>query len=120
MNTTKRPETLEEALAYNGETMEQFNARTVHDDDNEKAYKELKAVSFALNGGKVRDYKDTSIPGYVPVFTAVGSRSGFSFSDYVFVYSDSVVGARLRVNDPETARYFGTQFISTWDRYING
>lgn len=120
MNTTKKPETLEEALAYNGETMEQFNARTVFDTDGQKAGKELEAVALALNEGKPMDYKDTSVGKYFPVFWAVGSGRGFSFLSCGYVFSRSVVGARLCVRDGDTATYFGKQFISIWDRYING
>lgn len=120
MNTTKKIETLEDALKYNGKTIEEFNARTEHDSDDEKAFKELKEVALALNEGKPMDYKDTSVLKYFPVFWAVGSGRGFSFCHCDYASSGSFVGARLCVRDGETARYFGEQFINIWDRYING
>lgn len=38
--------TLQDALDYNGETLEHFNARTQFDDDKEKADKELAVIEF--------------------------------------------------------------------------
>ncbi len=112
--------TLQDALDYNGESMEDFNARTEHDSDDEKAYKELKVIALALNEGKPIDYKDASIYKYYPWFYAVGSGSGFSFDEYAFDYSSSCVGALLCVNTSEKATYMGKEFIEIFNRYING
>lgn len=111
---------LQDALDFKGETLEQFEKRTEHDEDHEKAYKELVVVAFALNGGKTMTYGDTSVRKYYPWFWAAGSGSGFSFNDYFYDYDASGVGARLCVDTRDKATYMGKQFIDTYNRYING
>lgn len=113
---------LDSALIYNGETMDQFRMRTVHDTDHELAYKELCAIALALNQGKPMDYKDMNVNKYYPYFRAAGSGSGFSSHDCIFgcACDHSSVGARLCVNTAEKAQYMGKQFIEIYNRYING
>jgi len=119
LNIIDRIKTLSDALEYAGETLDQFNDRTINDTDDEKAYKELKAISFALNEGKHMDYSDTNVYKYYPYFNAAGSGSGFSFRGCFCVCAYSGVGARLCVDTREKAEYMGKQFISIYNRYIN-
>lgn len=115
-----RIKTLQDALDYNGETIEQFNTRTQYDADHEKAYKELCVIALALNEGKPMNYKNTKEYKYYPYFNAAGSGSGFSFCGYACDDDYSYVGARLCVNTSEKAEYMGKQFIEIYNRYING
>jgi len=119
MKITEKIKTLQDALDYNGETVEQFKARTIHDSDDEKAYKELKVIALALNEGKPMDYTDVRVSKYFPWFNAVGSGAGFSYDVCHYAYSVSVVGSRLCVDTSEKARYMGKQFLSIYNRYIN-
>lgn len=115
----ERIKTLSDALAYNGETEAEFNKRTEHDADHEKAYKELCVIALALNEGKRMDYSDTDVYKYYPWFNAAGSGSGFSFNVYVYDCVYSAVGARLCVNTREKSEYMGQQFLSIYNRFIN-
>lgn len=119
-NIIERIKTLEDALEYNGETLEQFEARTIKDSNDERAYKALKAIALALNEGTPMDYTDTDVYKYYPWFNAVGSGSGFSFRVCAYGFSFSLVGARLCVNTREKAEYMGKQFIEIYNTYING
>ncbi len=106
---------LEDALAYNGESIEEFNHRTQFDNDQQRAGKELEVINQALRmGNPLGEY------WYYPVFNSKRSASGFSFVDYFYGYSRSGVGSRLCVEDSDKAEYCGETFLSTWDRYING
>lgn len=111
---------LKEALKLNGETLEQFNHRTERDTDGQKAGKELEVLSYAINGGKHMDYKDTSVRKWFPLFWSVGSGRGFAFDRSSFAYSFSHVSARHTVISEEASDFFGTQHKDIWDRYING
>lgn len=111
---------LADALEYNGETLDQFNKRTEHDEDHEKAYKELCVIALALNEGKRMDYSNTNVYKYYPYFYAAGSGSGFSCTGFSCAYDFSAVGSRLCVNTSEKATYMGKQFIEIYNRYING
>jgi len=115
-----KPTSLQEALDFNGETLEQFNHRTQFDTDGQKAGKELEVIALAINKGKVLTYKDTSYRKYFPVFWSVGSSRGFAYNSYDYNAANSLVGARLTVVSAEAAKFFGTQHLSIWDRYING
>ncbi len=117
---TKVIKTFQDALNYNGETLEEFEARTQHDAPDEKAYKKLKSIVLALNEGKPMDYTDTNIWKYFPWFRAVGSGVGFSYNDYYFDGSISAVGARLCLRTSALAIYAGKQFLSEYNEYING
>lgn len=117
---TKVIKTFQDALDYNGETLEQFNKRTEHDAPNEKAYKKLKSIVLALNEGKPMDYTDTSVWKYYPWFYSVGSGVGFSCLSYDYDLSDSSVGARLCLRTSKLAIYAGQQFIQEYNEYING
>lgn len=110
----------EDALEYTGETPEQFHERTINDTDDEKAYKELKIIAFALNEGKHMDYKNTNEYKYYPWFYSAGSGSGFAYFGYRYDGVCSFVGARLCVDSSAKAKYMGTQFLSIYNRYING
>lgn len=111
--------TLQDALDYTGESLESFNRRTKFDDDVQKAGKELEVIVLAIRQGNELGQKQGD-RWYYPYFNSKRSSSGFSCggSDCVTSYSD--VGSRLCVENSEKATYLGNQFLSTYDRYING
>lgn len=111
--------TLQDALDYNGETLEEFNNRTQYDDDVQRAYKELEVIVKAVRQGN--ELGKTENDGwYYPFFCSKRSLLGFRCYDYARDYGYSVVASRLCVESVEKAKYLGTQFLSTYDRYING
>lgn len=116
---TDRIKTFQDALDYNGETLDQFNARTANDSPDEVGYKKLKVIVQALNEGVVMNYNDVNEYKYYPWFYAAGSGSGFSFGDYGYVYSGSIVGARLCFKSKELAIYAGKQFTAEYNEFIN-
>lgn len=111
--------TLQDALDYNGETLEEFNKRTQYDDDAQRAYKELEVIVKAVRQGNELG-KTENDAWYYPWFYSARSSRGFSFNDCNYIYSYSLVASRLCVESSEKAKYLGTQFLSTYDRYING
>lgn len=114
-NIMERIKTVQDALDYNGETLEQFNKRTQFDDDQEKATKELGVIAKALREGKPLGERS-----YYPWFNSARSASGFSFRAYGHAGDGSVVGSRLRVDTSEKSTYMGKQFIAIYNRHING
>lgn len=75
----------------------------------------LAEIAKALNGGKVMTSKDKR---YYPYFIY---DPGFRFCDVVYdiTDSDSFGGPRLCVLDENLAKYFGTQFIGLFDKFLN-
>jgi len=111
--------TLQDALDYIGESLEDFNHRTQFDDDCQKAVKELEVIVLAIRQGNELDHNRGG-RWYYPWFNAKRSSAGFSYGDAHFGYAGSTVGSRLCVESSEKAEYLGKQFIDTYDRYING
>ena len=117
-DVTERVKTFADALAECGETPEQFRIRTGNDSPDEIAYKMLKVITQALNGGEVMDYKDTKVYKYFPWFNAVGSPAGFSFDGYCCGSSHSGVGSRLCFKTRELAEHAGKQFESIYRDFM--
>lgn len=109
--------TLQDALDYVGESIESFNHRTQFDDDVQRAYKELEIIVKAIRHGNELDEGDKR---YYPWFNSRGSLVGFSYGGDHLDYTHSHVGSRLCVDSSEKTKYLGTQFLSVYDRYING
>ncbi|HWK58137.1 MAG TPA: hypothetical protein VNQ80_12395 [Parapedobacter sp.] len=105
---------VEKALEYRGETIEQFNYRTQFDTDQQRAGKELEVIAEAIRQGQKGDYD------YYPWFNSARSARGFSFGDYRCAYSVSCVASRLTVDSSEKATFMGKTHIGIYDRYING
>lgn len=109
-----RLKTFQDALDLTGETREDFNKRTEHDDDQEKAGKELSVIFKAIREGKKGGY-------YYPYFNNPNhSGSGFSFGGYHCDHDHSTVGSRHTADTAEKATYVGKQFTPIFNRYING
>ncbi|WP_133228478.1 hypothetical protein [Sphingobacterium corticibacter] len=107
--------TLEDALAYLGETTASFEQRTAFDDDAQKAYKELEVICQAVRqGNELGEF------WYYPWFTSIHSSLGFSYCDFGYGSAGAFVGSRLCIETSEKAAYIGRQFIDIYYRYING
>ena len=115
---TEIVKTFEDALAYNGETAEQFAHRTQFDSPDDIAIKKVKVICLALNEGEVLQY-DGKRWLYYPWFDVTGSGSGFSFYDCYYGYSHSSVGSRLCLKSSELAEYAGKQFTSEFEAALN-
>ncbi|TWI22174.1 hypothetical protein [Sphingobacterium siyangense] len=110
----KQINTFEKALEFKGETLEQFNERTKGMDIDTIGYEKVKAIVFALNGGKHVKR------GYYPWFyNPTGSSSSFSYDDSAYDYDFAGVGARQLLKTSELARYAGRTFPLEYSQYIN-
>lgn len=105
-NIISRIDSLQAALDYKGETMEQFNWRTERDTDQQRADKEWEVICFALREGKDLEMGAKWFHPYLRK-----SGSGFSYG-YYYVIDYSGVGARHSVDTAEKAIYAGKKFIS--------
>lgn len=111
--------TLQDALGYIGETLEDFNHRTQFDDDCQRAAKELEVIVLAIRQGNELGHEQGD-KWYYPYFYSKRSSVGFSCHVCFYDGTASVVGSRLCVESSEKAKYLGTQFIDIYNRYING
>lgn len=118
-DTTQLIKTFEDACEYLGIDAEDFKLSAAGDSPDEYAYKQLKIIVKALNGGEVMDYKDTSVYKYYPWFNSAGSCSGFSSYDFFCDDDYSTVGARLCFKTSALAKYAGTQFLNIYNNFIN-
>jgi hypothetical protein len=115
---TDQIKSFEDALAYNGVSMEEFTKNTAFDLPHQVAGKKIEQIALALNEG-VRMQYDGSTSLYYPYFS-VGSGVGFSSYGFCYDNSDSVVGSRLCYRTRELAIYAGKQFASIYEEYLNG
>lgn len=76
-------------------------------------------IAKALNEGWEPDWGDNNEYKYYPWFNMGGSSgSGFSFFDYVYVYSGSAVGSRLCFKSSDLAEYAAEQFKELYRHYF--
>lgn len=111
----KEINTFEKALEVKGETLDQFNERTKGMDIDTVGYEKVKAIVFALNGGKhVKQ-------GYYPWFyNPKRSSSSFSYFGCCYGGDGADVGARHLLVDSERAEFAGETFPLEYSQYING
>lgn len=111
----KEINTFEKALEVKGETLDQFNERTKGMDIDTVGYEKVKAIVFALNGGKhVKQ-------GYYPWFyNPKRSSSSFSYCNFSYVNDFAFVCARHLLVDSERAEFAGETFPLEYSQYING
>lgn len=112
--------TFEDACNFLDVNPEKFEKATDYLPINVYAYMQLTIISQALNGGTNMNYDDTDEYKYYPYFYAKGSSSGFSYDVYGYGRTFSIVASRLAYKSGEIAKYAGEQFLSIYDRYING
>ncbi len=119
-DTRELIKTFEDACEFEGIDPDQFASDNEDLSPDEYAYKQLKIIVKALNGGEVQDYKDASVWKYYPYFNSTGSGSGFSCSDSYYDYGYSFVGSRLLFKTSDLAVYAGKKFTSIYNQYLNG
>lgn len=116
-NIIDRIKTLEDALEYNGKTVERFNYETERDTDTQRAGKELEEIAKALREGKALKMNQR---WYYPwMYKPTGSAVGFSYGDSYYDLDYAFVGARLSVDTPEKAIYMGKQFAHIYTRHLS-
>lgn len=116
----------QDVLKLNGETQEQFDARSALDSPFQKANKAAESIALAYNEGKVLKYGE----GYWLYFPRFWVRkdsskpSGFAFSYYDWTYSLShsrtYVGSRLCFNSDNHAVDAGNKFPDIYEQLLNG
>lgn len=84
-------------------------------DEYDRARKTLEIFAEALREGKSE--KECF---YYPYFYWGSGGGGFRFHGYDLVIVFTSVGARLRVDSPDKATYFGKQLLDVWKIYITG
>lgn len=115
-NIIDQIKTLDDALAYNDKTKEQFAWETERDSDAQKADKELEEIALALREGKPLEIGQR---WYYPYFNKpTGSSVGFSCRVYFCDIDIAFVGARHSVDTSEKAIYMGKQFIDIYNRKL--
>jgi hypothetical protein len=119
-DTTELIKTFADACEAEGIDADEFHNENEDLPADEYAYKQLKIIVKALNGGDVLDYKDASVNKYYPYFYSAGSGSGFSFDGYDCDGARSGVGSRLLLKTSTLATYAGKQFTAIYNQYLNG
>jgi hypothetical protein len=114
-----KPTTWNEILAANNETQEQFNKRTEHDTDPQKADKELEMMGKATNPkGWRADFSKNSQKKWFPIFIWDDAKACFVFAYSAYDYTDAVagLGPRLYFESKELSDHAGSQWIDTYNR----
>jgi hypothetical protein len=117
-DTTKLVKTFADACEYLDIDADEFELENGDLPADEYAYKQLKIIVQALNGGEVLDYKNTSVTKYYPYFYAAGSGSGFSFRDCACDRTGSFVGSRLVFSSRSLAEFAGQTFLAEYRGFM--
>jgi hypothetical protein len=115
MKITEQITSLQTALDYNRETLEQFEYRTQFDTPGQKAGKALEVIAISLNEGKPLSKIER---WYYPLFERVSNGVRISFYGYDSDRAYADVGSRLCVNSRQKAIHFGKNFIELWSTYL--
>ena len=75
-------------------------------------------IAKALNEGWIADYTNIDQTKYEPRFYYDSSAGGFVCYDYGRWSSATSVGSRLCFHSSKLAKYFGTQFIDIYRKYL--
>jgi hypothetical protein len=99
------------------ETGNPFPLNSAEGTPDEIAYKKLKIVIKAINGGWVADWTDSDQIKWFPWFS---SSSGFSFLNALStsVAAHALVGSHLCLESKEKAKYAGMQFFDLYKRFL--
>lgn len=111
--------TFDDVLRENGVKIEVFENNIQDLTTDEVAYKMLKEIVKAFNECWTPDWTDSSQGKYVPWFK-MGSPSGggFSFHDYVYWNTNSIVGSRLCFKSADLAKHAGQLFESIYKDFL--
>ncbi|WP_149525664.1 hypothetical protein [Sphingobacterium hotanense] len=111
----KEIDTFEKVLQFKGETLAQFKARTAGMEVDTIGSEKVKAIAFAMNGGK----HVTEV--YYPWFYNP-NRSFASFASGGFGHNgtEASVGTRHLIINWERADFAGKTFLKEYSQFING
>ncbi|WP_312139479.1 hypothetical protein [Sphingobacterium sp.] len=111
----KEIDTFEKVLQFKGETLDQFNARIAGMDVDTVGYEKVKAIAFAMNGGK------HVTEGYYPWFyNATRLFASFSFIRSYRDIGSADVSTRHLIINGERADFAGKTFLKEYSQFING
>jgi len=82
------------------------------------AYKKLKVIVKALNEGWNPDFSNKNESKYYPWFKFTPGV-GFSYDDFRYVHTLTVVGSRLCYKTAELAEYAAKQFKKEYNEFLN-
>ena len=114
---TERIKTVDDLLAANSLTRDQFNQSCIGLSDDEVAYRIIKMLARTLNEGWIPDWSNSSEYKYYPWFEMRGS-SGFRFDDCDNWASHSYVGSRLCFKTRELAEHAAKHFTPEYERLM--
>lgn len=121
---TDRIKTFEDACQDNG--LDPHDVLPFHKPTNARqeaanAFAKLDIISESLLEGARLDWTDSSQQKWYPWFNNYQPGSGFRFDGALcgWTYAGTFGGARLCVDTQEKARYFGTQFLEIWNKFLN-
>ena len=80
----------------------------------------VEQIAKALNEDWEPDWDDSNEYKYYPWFDMRSSGGGFSFSDYGYGRTDSIVGSRLCFKSYELSTYAATQFKDIYEQMFKG
>ena len=85
------------------------------------AFFKLDVIATVLNEGVVLDWANENQKKWYCWFNNYKPGSGFSFHATYYDWSRTITygGARLCVHSQELAKYFGTQFLSIFNQFLN-
>lgn len=111
--------TFAEACEECGTTEVEFNELFGHIglSDDTIAYEKMKIIVKAINQGWEPDWDNTNQRKYWPYFK-LSSGFGFSFSNYYFGHSITLVGSRLCFETEEKCTYSAKQFIDIYEQFL--
>ena len=111
--------TFDDACRVCSITEEQFNYdnNLLDLDSDTIAYEKLKIIVKAINSGLTPDWDNASQPKYYAWFN-LSSGSGFSYSAYLYDYSDTCVGSRLCFESKEKCEYSAKQFRDIYEEFL--
>lgn len=114
-NDFENIKTFEDACKVIGIKPESVCSKT--DLPDEAAYKKLKVIAKAVNGGWMPDWNNTNQQKWFPWFK-LSSGFGFSLSYYYYGYTYTNAGSRLCFESEEKSTYCAQQFIDLYKEFI--
>ena len=116
-NAIDRIKTIDDILADNDITKQQFESDCEKLTEDEKAYRLIKMLCLSLNQGWKPNWKDSDEFKYFPWFEIDGS-SCFRYHDCDCWYVFSIIGSRLCFVSRELAEYAGKQFTDIYKDFM--
>ena len=109
--------TLEDALIANGSTLAEFDKKVKGWPHDTMCYEARKEIAKAIRGDWEPNWAETLNRKWFPYFV-LSSGCGFSYSDYYYYFSNTVVGSRLCTDTSEKAIYIAEQFQEEYKEFF--